>query len=56
MPYEMTTRVRFCLLYDSLKWDFIAFKINIFSIRKRILDMSLTFRVHAKVLLHVRFL
>ena len=25
----MTSRVRFCLLYDHLKGDFIAFKMNI---------------------------
>ena len=29
ISYEMTTRVRFCLLHDLLKWDFIAFKMNI---------------------------
>ena len=34
----MTTRVRFCLSYDPLKWDFIAFKMNKISIRKRIID------------------
>ena len=26
--------VRFCLSYDSLKWDFTAFKMNVISIRK----------------------
>ena len=26
--YEMTTSVRFCLSYDSLKLDFIAFKMD----------------------------
>ena len=34
----MITRVRLCLLYDLLKWDFIAFKINIISIRKHNVD------------------
>ena len=29
ISYEMTTWVRFCLSYDPLKWDFIAFKMNI---------------------------
>ena len=36
MSYEKTTRVR--LSYDPLKWDFIAFKINIMLARKRIVD------------------
>ena len=36
--YEMTTSVRFCLSFDSLKWDFIAFEMNINSVRKRIVD------------------
>ena len=30
--------VRFCLSYDPLKWDFMAFKMNIISIRKYIAD------------------
>ena len=30
--------VRFCLSYGLLKWDFIAFKVNIISIRKHIVD------------------
>ena len=38
----MTTSVRFCLSYTEgfgpLKWDFVAFKMNIISIRKRIAD------------------
>ena len=33
----MTTSVRFILSYDPLKWGFIAFKINMISIRKRII-------------------
>ena len=36
--YEMTTSVRFCLSYDPLKWDFIAFKMHIISVRKCIID------------------
>ena len=28
--------LKFCLPYDPLKWDFVVFKINIISIRKRI--------------------
>ena len=34
----MTTIVRFCLSYDALEWNFIAFKMNTISIRKRIAD------------------
>ena len=34
----MTTSVRFCLSYEPLKWDFIAFKMKIISLRKRIVD------------------
>ena len=30
--------VRFCLSYDPSEWDFIALKINILSIRERIVD------------------
>ena len=36
----MTMSVRFCLSYDPLKWNFIAFKMNIISFRKRIVDMD----------------
>ena len=39
ISYEMTTSVRFCLTYNPLKWDFIAFKMNIISIRNHIADM-----------------
>ena len=38
--YEMTTSVRFCLSYDPLKLDFIAFKMNIISIRKHVVVMD----------------
>ena len=34
----MTMSVKFFLSYDPLKWDFIALKLNISSIRKRIVD------------------
>ena len=37
----MTMSVRFCLLYDPLKWDFFAFKMNIISIQERIADMDI---------------
>ena len=36
----MTMKVRFCLSYDPLKWDFITFKMNSISIRKCIADMD----------------
>ena len=39
ISYEMTTSVRFCESYDPLKWDVIAFKMNIL-LRKRIVDMN----------------
>ena len=32
--------VRFCLSYDPLKWDFVAFKMCNISRRKRIVDMD----------------
>ena len=38
ISYEMTGRVRFFLSFDPLKWDFIAFKTIIISIRKHIAD------------------
>ena len=38
ISYDMTTSVRFCLSYDPLKWDSIAFNMNIISIRKCIVD------------------
>ena len=34
---EMTS-VGFCLSYDPLQWNFIAFKMHIISIRKHIVD------------------
>ena len=38
--YGMTTSVRFCLSHGPLKREFIAFKMNIISVRKRIVDMD----------------
>ena len=38
ISYEMTTSIRFCFSHDLLKWDFIAFKMKIISIRKSIID------------------
>ena len=52
----MTTSVRFCLSNNSLGWNFIAFKMNNISVRKRIGDTAVVNdvrRVCAKVLLHV---
>ena len=53
--YEMTTSVRFYLSYDPLKWDFIAFKMIIISIRCALLTsaLSMTSRLRAIVLLHM---
>ena len=34
----MTTSVRFFLSHDPLKWDFIAFRINIILVRKSTVD------------------
>ena len=34
----MTTRIRFCISFDHLKWDFIAFKMNVISMRKRTVE------------------
>ena len=38
--YEMIRNVRLCLSYCSLKWDSIAFKVNVISTRKHIVDMD----------------
>ena len=56
ISFEMATSVRFRLSYDPLKWNFSAFKTNIISKRKRIVDTDIinVIRVRAKVLLHVR--
>ena len=44
----MTISVRFYLSYDSLKWDFIAFKMNIISKRKHIVDIDVVNDVKCK--------
>ena len=49
ISYEMTTSVRFCLSYDRLKWDFIAFKMIIFTKKTH----CYYYTKCAKVLLHV---
>ena len=36
----MTASVGFCLSYGPLKWDLVAFRMNIVSIRNRIVDMD----------------
>ena len=36
----MTTSVKFCLSYNPLKWDFIAFKMGNIPRRKRIVDIN----------------
>ena len=46
----MTMIVRFCLSYDPLKLDFIVFKMNIISIRKRVDDRDFFYMA----MLHVR--
>ena len=38
---KLTTSVRFCLSYFPLKWDFIALKMAINSIRKRSVDKDI---------------
>ena len=38
ISYEMTMSVRFCLSYDPLKWDFIAFEMIIIISKKHIVD------------------
>ena len=38
ISYEMTMSVRFCLSYDPMKWAFIAFKMNIITIGKHVVD------------------
>ena len=52
---KMTMSVRFCLSYDPLKWDFIAFKMIFISTGNALLTqtLSMALRLRAKVLLHV---
>ena len=50
----MTTSVRFCLSYDCLKWDFIAFKVDIISIENNVVtDGVMTLRASNQVLCNV---
>ena len=52
----MTTSIRFCLSYDPLKCDLIAFKMNIISYENKALltwTLSIKLHVRAKALLHV---
>ena len=52
----MTSSVRFCLSYDPLKWDSMAFKMNFISIKKHVVEdgqLSVTLHVQTKVLLHM---
>ena len=46
--------VIFCSSYDPLKGDFIAFKMNVISVKSVLLTWSLPVRlyVHANMLLH----
>ena len=50
----MTTCVRFCLSYDCLKWDFIAFKVDIMSIENNVVtDGIMTLRASNQILCNV---
>ena len=50
----MNTSVRFCLSYDCLKWDFIAFKVDIISIENNVItDGVMTLRASNQVLCNV---
>ena len=40
----MTTIVRFCLSYDCFKWNFIALKVDIFSIENITLSRTASWR------------
>ena len=44
----MTKSIRFCLSYDPLNWDFIVYKMNNISIRKRIVDTDVVNAVIAR--------
>ena len=44
----MTTSVRFCLSYDPLKLDFIAFKMGNILRRKRIVDKDVVNDIMSK--------
>ena len=51
----MNMDLRLCLSYNPFKLDFIAFKMNIISIKNILLTLtlSMTLRVRAKALLRV---
>ena len=50
----MTTSVRFCLSYDCLKWNFIAFKVDIISRENNVvMDGVMTLRASNQVLCNV---
>ena len=49
----MTTSVRFCLSYDCLKWDFIAFKVDISRKHNVVTDGIMTLRAGNQVLCNV---
>ena len=48
----MTTSVRFCLLYDRFKLDFVVFKVD--NTRNVVSDVVMTLHVRAKMLCNVR--
>ena len=41
ISYELITSVRFCILFDPIECEFIAFKMNIISTRKHIVDTDI---------------
>ena len=51
----MTTRVKFCLLYDPLKMIFYRLQNEHYFNKNRIVDttLSVTLRVRSKMLLHL---
>ena len=51
----MTTNVRFHLPYDCLKWDFVAFKVDIISLENItvVMDGIIKLRVSNQVLCKV---
>ena len=49
----MITSVRFCLSYDSLKWDFITLKVDIISKENVVTDGIMTLRASNQVLCNV---
>ena len=50
ISYKTIMSVRFCLLYDLLKWDFIAFKMNNISRRKYTADIDIVNDVYCMLL------